>query len=74
MCANSGLVAPLFGQDILTGCELKLAISRFSNCTELQKLVEDQQLVLIGSAGYVSRFGNPDVESVNTDWLEIDIR
>ena len=74
LCAESDLTAPLFGQDVTTGCQLKLALSTFSDCAVLRRLVEDQQRMLVGSANYVSRYGNPTLTDVANDWLPINAR
>nr|CAB3266876.1 tectonic-2-like [Phallusia mammillata] len=71
LCAQSGTAAPSFGQDMSTGCLLRLSKAEFGDCAALRSLVENNQRVLIpsGALVQVARFGNPNTTSFDSaDW------
>ncbi|XP_076816184.1 tectonic-2-like isoform X2 [Clavelina lepadiformis] len=74
LCAENGTRAPPFGEDLLTGCVVRLAFDNFTDCSNLRTVVEDQQRALVGAASsqtlLVSRFGVPVLTDV-TDWVAV---
>ena len=74
LCAENGTRAPPFGEDLLTGCAVRLAFDNFTDCSNLRTVVEDQQRALVGAASsqtlLVSRFGVPVLTDV-TDWVAV---
>lgn len=74
LCTETSLVAPNFGADVISGCQLRLPFSWFDDCVALRTLVENEQTQLISTAGFISRFGNPTLTAGSSDWLPINAR
>ncbi|XP_070571815.1 uncharacterized protein [Ptychodera flava] len=69
LCSESSYRDIFFGEDITSGCIVRLGWSQFQNCTDLRNLMEGQ-LQQLFQADRIGKRGNsdPDVES---DWAEI---
>uniref|UniRef100_H2YYG4 Uncharacterized protein n=1 Tax=Ciona savignyi TaxID=51511 RepID=H2YYG4_CIOSA len=70
LCSTGLSQAPLFGQDSLTGCLVRLSYLDFQNCSVIRNEVELQQRLLLAATN-VSRFGNPNITSLNSDWIAV---
>ena len=69
LCSGPALTPVLYGEDVFSGCLLRLSLDDMRNCTFLREIVLTNQNRLI-QATHVGRSGNADL-NVPDDWLPV---
>ncbi|XP_077996328.1 uncharacterized protein LOC144449628 [Glandiceps talaboti] len=69
LCAESDLMDVYFGEDVASGCLIRLGWSQFQNCTELRNLMEEQ-LIQLFPADKIGKKGNAE-STLEGDWATI---
>ncbi|XP_006820000.1 tectonic-2-like [Saccoglossus kowalevskii] len=69
LCDESDYMDVYFGQDVASGCLIRLGWTQFQNCSELRYLME-QQLQQLFPGDNIGKRGNADV-NVEDEWATI---